>query len=77
MKYGLFAPSSKVTKSKKKALSKKPANSSGPSLDSAAKLVFNRTSSINSDVSSVSTTAPLPGTPGEKVAAPTNVSYLS
>ncbi|CAB4000974.1 Hypothetical predicted protein [Paramuricea clavata] len=72
MKYGLFAPSSKVTKSKKKVLSKKPSNSSGPSLDIAAKLVFNRTGSINSDISSVSAAAPIPGSPSERIAAQTN-----
>ena len=75
MKYGLFAPSSKVTKSKKKVLAKKPSNSPGPSLDTAAKMVFNRTSSMNSDVSSV-TAAPHPGSPAEKAVLQTNVSKI-
>ena len=66
MKHGLFAPSSKVTKSKKKVLSKKPLNSTGPSLDSAAKLVFNRTGSVNSDITPASAAALLPGSPVEK-----------
>ncbi|XP_028400566.1 CAP-Gly domain-containing linker protein 1-like isoform X2 [Dendronephthya gigantea] len=76
MKYGLFAPSSKVTKSKKKVLSKKPLSSPGPSLDIAAKMVFNRTSSMNSDVSNITSVsaaaAPHPGSPTEKVVPQTN-----
>ena len=76
MKYGLFAPSSKVTKSKKKVLpSKKPASSPGPSLDTAAKLMFNKKASPNSDSSPVAV-APPPGSPGEKVAEQTNVSPI-
>ena len=73
MKYGLFAPSSKVTKSKKKVLSKKTLTSPGPSLDSAAKMVFNRTGSMNSDISPVSAAALVPGSPIEKPATQTNV----
>lgn len=74
MKYGLFAPSSKVTKSKKKPLSKKPPLSAGPSLDSAAKLVFNRTAS--NDNSTVSSVPALPSSPSEKMVTQTNVSVF-
>ena len=73
MKYGLFAPSSKVTKSKKQVLpSKKPANSPGPSLDTAAKLMFNKAALVNSDISPF--VAPPPGSPGEKATRRNNVS---
>ncbi|XP_046863372.1 CAP-Gly domain-containing linker protein 1-like [Xenia sp. Carnegie-2017] len=64
MLYGLFAPSSKVTKSKKKVFNAKLSNSPIPSLDVAAKMVFSKTSSIDSDVASE--TLPHLPSPGEK-----------
>ena len=72
MLYGLFAPSSKVTKSKKKVFNAKLSNSPIPSLDVAAKMVFSKTSSIDSDVASE--TLPYLPSPGEKHIAEDDVS---
>ena len=61
MKYGLFAPASKIVKSKKQPLSKKSSILTiETSLASAAKSVFNRTASLSSDTDDVSAAVSLP-----------------
>lgn len=59
MKYGLFAPASKVMKSKRLALTKKPSVlSPEAALASAAKSIFNKTTALNSEISDITASSP-------------------